>query len=109
MARNSTLGRPARSECGRDLAILRGMLRLLRFLAPYRPMLALVLVLAFLQSLANLALPRFMADIVDVGVLQGDIGYIYRTGGIMLLIAVGGTGCAVAASFFSARIAIGFG
>src|SRR5713226_664484 len=85
------------------------MLRLLRFLAPYRPTLALVLVLAFLQSLANLSLPRLMADIVDVGVVKGDSSYIFRTGGVMLLIAFAGTACAVTASFFSAKIAIGFG
>jgi len=35
--------------------------------------------------------------------------YIFRVGGIMLLVTLAGTGCAVCASFFSARIAIGFG
>jgi ATP-binding cassette, subfamily B, multidrug efflux pump len=85
------------------------MLRLLRFLKPYRPTLALVFLLAFLQSLANLSLPRFMADIVDSGIVNGDTSYIFRVGGIMLLIAVGGTTCAIAASFLSAKIAIGFG
>ncbi|MFI5267983.1 MAG: ABC transporter ATP-binding protein, partial [Chloroflexota bacterium] len=83
------------------------MLRLLRFLEPYRLRLAVVLALAFLQSLANLYLPTLMADIVDTGIVKGDTSYIFHVGGLMLLIAVAGTACAVAASFFSAKIAVG--
>jgi ATP-binding cassette, subfamily B, multidrug efflux pump len=85
------------------------MIRLLRLIKPYRLTLAFVLALAFLQSLANLYLPTLMASIVDTGIVRGDTDYIMRVGGLMLLIAVGGTGCAVAASFFSARISVGFG
>src|SRR5579871_719384 len=85
------------------------MLKLLRLIKPYRLSIALVLGLAFLQSLANLALPTLMAAIVDIGIVQGDTGYIIRVGGIMLLITIGGTICAITASFFSARIATGFG
>jgi ATP-binding cassette, subfamily B, multidrug efflux pump len=85
------------------------MIRLLRLIKPYRLTLAFVLALAFLQSLANLYLPTLMASIVDNGIVRGDTDYIMRVGGLMLLIAVGGTGCAVAASFFSARISVGFG
>src|SRR5437899_12498567 len=85
------------------------MLKLLRFITPYRPMLALVLALSFLSSLANLFLPKLMADIVDVGIVQGDTGYMAHVGAVMLLVAMFGTLCAVTGSFFSARIAIGFG
>jgi ABC-type multidrug transport system fused ATPase/permease subunit len=85
------------------------MLRLLRFIRPYRWSLAVVLVLAFLQSLANLYLPRLLADVVNVGVLRGDTGYILRVGGLMLAVAVTGACCALAGAFFSAKIAIGFG
>jgi ATP-binding cassette subfamily B multidrug efflux pump len=81
----------------------------MRLIKPYRLMLLVVLVLAFLQSLANLYLPTLMADIVDTGIIKGDTGYILHIGGIMLLVAIAGTGCAVAASFFSAKISIGFG
>src|SRR4051794_2914616 len=85
------------------------MIRLLRLIRPYRLSLVLVLVLAFFQSLANLYLPTLMADIVDTGIVQGNTDAILRIGGIMLLTAVAGTVCAVAAAFFSARISIGFG
>ncbi len=85
------------------------MIRLLRLIKPYRITIVIVMVLAFLQSLANLFLPTLMADIVDSGIVKGDTAYILRVGVIMLLITIGGTVCAVAGSFFSARIAIGFG
>ncbi len=85
------------------------MIRLLRFLKPFRGFLAIVVFLVFLQSLANLYLPTLLADIVDKGIVTGDTNYIMRVGGIMLLVTLGGTIAAVISSFFSARIAMGFG
>jgi len=85
------------------------MIRLFRFLKPYRLAVALVFVLVFLQSLANLYLPSLMADIVDTGIVKGDTAYILHVGGIMLLVTLGGTICAIVASFFSSRVATGFG
>ena len=85
------------------------MIKLLRFMKPYRWTVALVLVLAFAQAMANLFLPKLMADIVDTGIVKGDTGYIWRTGGLMLLITLGGVICAVIGSFYAARVAVGFG
>lgn len=85
------------------------MIKLLRFLKPYNFILVIVLILAAGQAMANLFLPNLMADIVDHGILQKDTGYIWRTGGIMLLVAIGGTACAIIGMFFSSRIATGFG
>jgi ATP-binding cassette subfamily B multidrug efflux pump len=85
------------------------MMKLLRLMKPYRMSLVVVVVLAFAQSLANLYLPTLMADIVDKGIVNKDIGYIWRIGGLMLLVAIGGTIAAVIGSFFAARIATGFG
>src|SRR2546426_2009228 len=87
----------------------RSMITLLRFLKPYRPILVLVVVLAFVQAMANLYLPNLMADIVDNGIVKGDTGYIWRTGGIMLLVTMGGTLAAVVGIFFSSQVATGFG
>ena len=85
------------------------MIRIFRFLKPFRALIALVLALAFLQSLANLYLPTLMADIVDNGIVTGDTNYILRVGGVMLLVTLGGTLCAVVGAFFAARVAVGFG
>src|SRR5579864_206939 len=85
------------------------MIKLLRFLRPYRAVLVLVVVLAFAQAMANLYLPTLFADIVDNGIIKGDTGYIWRTGGIMLLITLGGTVAAVVGIFYSSQVASGFG
>src|SRR5437764_5831545 len=85
------------------------MIKLLRFMKPYRPVLVLVVVLAFLQAMANLYLPTLFANIVDKGIINQDIGYIWRTGGIMLLITLGGTVAAVVGNFFSSQVATGSG
>src|SRR6266480_4874474 len=85
------------------------MIKLLRFLKPYRPVLVLVVVLAFAQAMANLYLPTLFANIVDNGIIKGDTGYIWRTGSIMLLITLGGTIAAVVGIFFSSQVATGFG
>src|SRR5260370_17103685 len=85
------------------------MIKLLRFMKPYRMALILVVLLAFVQSMANLYLPRMMADIVDNGIVKGDTGYIWSTGALMLLVTIGGVIAAIIGSFFAARVAIGFG
>ena len=63
--------------------------RLLRErLAPYRQFVAAVVVLQFVGVVAMLYLPSLNADIIDKGVATGDTGYIVRTGGLMLAVAL---------------------
>ncbi|PFN96128.1 multidrug ABC transporter ATP-binding protein [Bacillus sp. AFS076308] len=85
------------------------MLKLIKYLKPYQIPIYLVLVLVLLQSLSELYLPTLMSDIVDKGVVTGDSHYIWKIGGFMLLVAAGGMICSIAASFFSAKAASGFG
>src|SRR5919204_679166 len=84
------------------------MIRLYRFLRPFRAAIAAILVLVLLQSLSTLYLPTLTADIVDKGIVRKDITYILQVGAVMLLIAAGGMLCSIAASFLSARTAVGF-
>ena len=85
------------------------MLKLLRFLAPYRGSVAIVLVLALANSLGSLLLPRLMSDIVDKGIVPGNQRAILVTGGLMLLMSVVASICAIVGSFYSAKVATGFG
>ena len=85
------------------------MRKLLRFLEPDRGKVAVVMALALAASFANLMLPRLMAEIVDQGIVHGQRRVIVEIGGLMLLVAVFATACAVANSYFSAKIATGFG
>lgn len=85
------------------------MIKLTKFLKPFQLAIYLVLGLVLLQSLSELYLPTLMADIVDKGVVTGDTHYIWKIGGFMLLVAAGGMICSIAASFYSAKAASGFG
>jgi ATP-binding cassette subfamily B protein len=83
--------------------------RLLRYLRPFAPAVVAVVLLVFLQSLAQLYLPNLMAEIVDEGIARGNIPLIWRTGGWMLLVAIAGSAGAVLAGYLSARVSAGFG
>lgn len=85
------------------------MTKLLRYLKPYTTGVMLVVGLVFVQSMSSLYLPNLMSEIVDKGVARGDTAFIWRTGGLMLLVALVGSICAIAASYLSARISSGFG
>ena len=61
------------------------LIRLLRtYLRPYTREVAIVIVLVLVQSIGNLYLPNLNADIINNGVAKGDLGYIWRTGAVML-------------------------
>jgi ATP-binding cassette, subfamily B, multidrug efflux pump len=84
------------------------MLKLFRFLKPHILPIVTVLALMFMGAMADLIPPTLMANIVNTGVVNGDIAYIFRTGAFMLLIAFGGISCAVLSSFFSSGVTLGF-
>ena len=67
------------------------MLKLMRYLRPYKISIAVVLFLIIVQSFSELYLPTLMADIVDTGVMNQDIPFIWKIGGVMLLVAALGT------------------
>src|SRR6195952_5585376 len=86
------------------------LLRLVRtHLEPYRKWLSVVVGLQFVGTVAALYLPSLNADIIDKGVATGDTSYIMHTGAVMLGVALLQIGCSVAAVWFSARTAMGFG
>ncbi|HEY9289242.1 MAG TPA: ABC transporter ATP-binding protein [Candidatus Dormibacteraeota bacterium] len=86
------------------------MLRLLAaYLRPYRLPVLLVVGLLMIQAVANLYLPNLNADIINNGVVKGDIGYIWRTGALMLALAGGVGVLAVVAVYFASRTSMGVG
>ncbi len=62
-----------------------------------------------IQTVALLAIPTVSANIVDYGVALGDIDYIIRFGGVMILIALIGFGAAIANVYFAATESQGVG
>ncbi|WP_154605370.1 ABC transporter ATP-binding protein [Arthrobacter sp. AQ5-05] len=80
-----------------------------RNLAPHKVPLAGIVVLQFLSTIATLFLPTLNADIIDDGVVKGDLDVITSLGMWMLLITAGQVVCAIAATYLSARLAMGVG
>ncbi|WP_299165572.1 ABC transporter ATP-binding protein [uncultured Cellulomonas sp.] len=80
-----------------------------RYLRPYRPLLAGVLVFQLASALAMLYLPSLNADVIDKGVAAGDTGYIWRTGGFMLAVSLGQIVAAIIATYLAARASMQLG
>ena len=86
------------------------LIRLLRtYLRPYAGQVAAVVVLLATQTVGNLYLPNLNADIINNGVVKGNLHYILRTGGIMLAITLVLGVLAVVAVYFASRISMGAG
>lgn len=77
--------------------------------APYTPYFIAVLVLQALSTAATLYLPSLNAKIIDEGVAQGDVNFIWRTGGIMLAVAFAQVITAIGAVWCGSRTAMGVG
>ncbi|WP_391119470.1 ABC transporter ATP-binding protein [Psychrobacillus sp. L3] len=85
------------------------MIKLLKNLSFYKWIVIAVFGLVFIQSMSDLYLPTLMADIIDKGVVVGNTPYIWKIGGLMLLVAAFGALASVVASFYSSKAAMGLG
>ena len=82
---------------------------LISHLRPYRRTILLVIALQCVQVAATLVLPGLNADIIDKGVLVNNTSYIYSHGALMLVVALIQGAFQIAAVYFGARVAMGFG
>jgi ATP-binding cassette subfamily B protein len=80
-----------------------------RYIKPHWPLLVAVVVFQFAQSMASLYLPQLTADIIDNGVVTGDIDHILRVGLVMLGATLVQILFAIAAVYFGARAAMALG
>jgi len=85
------------------------MKEIAKYLKPYSKMLVLVVVFVFGRSLTDLYLPALMSRIVDVGIVQNDLGYILKVGSVMIAMTLLNGGFAIGLSYFSSKVAMGFG
>lgn len=63
------------------------MIQLFRFLKPYKVPLITLIVLTFTMTVGTLYIPTLTADIVNKGILVGNVPYIIKTGAFMLLVS----------------------
>ena len=85
------------------------MIKLMKYLKPYALQVIVVLILTLSGVFAELLLPRFMGNIVDKGITAGNLQYIYKTGMLMLTIAVLGTAATVISRYMSSKAALAYG
>ena len=78
-------------------------------LRPYAGQTAVIVTLTMLQCAGNLYLPVLNADIINVGVLTADDGYIWRTGGLMLGISAVASVLAMVSVYWTARVSTAVG
>lgn len=83
------------------------MRKLLRFLKPYRVESVLGPLFKMLEALFELFIPLVVADIIDVGIKNGDSLYIWQRCALMILLGVIGLACSITAQYFSAKAAVG--
>ena len=80
------------------------MLKLFRFLKPYWWQVAVLLFATIIQVYTTLRLPALMAEIINNGIVPGNIDYIWQIGlrmiGLALISAVG----SLVSSYFAARV-----
>lgn len=80
-----------------------------RYVRPYRQLVAAVMMLQIISTLASLYLPTVNAAIIDDGIATGDTGTIIRLGMVMLAVTACQVVCAVGAVYFGSRAGMGFG
>lgn len=77
-----------------------------RFGKRYSAQIALVVILQLVTTLATLYLPDLNADIINNGVAQADVPYIWHVGRTMLLVALVQVAAAVGAVWFGSQAAM---
>ena len=78
---------------------------LMRFMKPYRGLIAVTLLALLIDNVGTLLVPTMLANMVNTGITTGDIDYILRNGLYMLVATGMASGGTVLGCYFSARLA----
>ena len=84
------------------------MRKLLIYLRDYKKECVLAPLFKLLEASFELIVPLVMAAIIDKGIAVSDRPYIFRMGGVLVLLALIGLTCSITAQFFAAKAAVGF-
>lgn len=88
------------------------MIKLFKYLKPYWKMIVVTSIILLVQVVVNLLVPNLLSDMIrciDPALGNKAIGQILAKGGIALLAVLGVIICQIATSYFSSKIAMGFG
>lgn len=85
------------------------MKSLLKYLKPYTKESILGPLFKLTEASFELLVPLVVASIITDGIGKSDASYVFKMGGVMVLLAFVGLICAITAQFFAAKAAMGFG
>ncbi|MBQ7059955.1 MAG: ABC transporter ATP-binding protein [Firmicutes bacterium] len=84
------------------------MKRLTTYIRPYKKECVIAPLLKCMEALVDLFVPLCMADLVDIGIHDNNVPYIWRIGLILFGLALLGLAFSVIAQWFAAKAATGF-
>lgn len=85
------------------------MFKLRRFLKDYKKECIIGPLCKLFEAILELFVPLVMANIIDVGVKNGDVGYVLKMGGVMVLLGVVGLMSALVCQYLASKASQGVG
>ena len=82
------------------------MKRLLSYIRDYKVRAVLAPLFKCLEACFDLFVPLVISSMIDRGIRSGNLGYVFRMGGLLLVLAAIGLLCSFTAQFFAAKVAI---
>lgn len=79
------------------------------YLKPYKKEVIIGPIFKLMEAILELILPTIVALIINNGVGNHDSAYIYRMGGLMVMMSLLGFGCSMVCQYYAARASQGFG
>ena len=84
------------------------MNRYWKYIKPYLPAFIIGPLMMIVEVIGEVVLPKLMANIINVGVANGSVGYITGTGALMILVALLMMAGGVGGAYFGAKAAVSF-
>ena len=85
------------------------MFQLFRYLKDYKKESVLAPLFKMLEACFDLLVPLVVASIIDSGIAKRDIPYVWKMGGVLLILAIVGLAFSITAQYFAAKASAGFG
>lgn len=82
---------------------------LTKYFSRYWLLITVTVLLVVVQAVISLYLPDLMSNIVDKGITKGDVDYIWKVGGQMLLYSLMSALAAIVGSYTSSIVSMGIG
>lgn len=85
------------------------MKEMLKELMHYKARILMIFALVIGSVLANLALPMYLSEVINMAIPQKDMGAVFASGAKMLFFVVIGISCSIAMGYFAAHVSVGIG